>query len=139
MLKVIETAPRSPFEALWRLFPQLKNATCVNRMSYANYGKRHGVVRTFRLLDGTYLRIHSWGIEGGASGDTAETLSAGELAVYEGVWRTMTARGRLYDPPEPDDEEEPHGIQFASDEYRDLVCEEIEALGGYDIDEDDAA
>ena len=40
---------------------------------------------------------------------------------------------------EAEAEEELHGIQFASDEYRDIVCEEIEALGGYDIDEEDAA
>jgi hypothetical protein len=134
---VIETAPRSPFESLWRSFPQLKNATCIDRVSYAGYGDRHGVVRTFRLLDGVYFRVHSWGGKGGASGNAVETIPADQLAVYEGVWRAMAARGRLYDPPDPDDVDEPHGMRFASHEYRDIVCEEMESLD--DIDGGDAA
>jgi hypothetical protein len=138
MLKVIETAPQSPFEALWRLFPQLKNATCVDRMSYAGGGS-HGVVRTFRLLDGAYLRIHSHGSDDGTRGDTVEAIPTEVLAIYEGVWRAMAAQGRLYDPPEPDDEDEPHGMKFASHEYRCTAEEEIEALGDDDdlLDEDD--
>jgi hypothetical protein len=134
-LKAVETAPRSPFEWLWREFPQLKNATCVDRMSYAGMG-RHGVVRTFRLLDGTYLRIHSWGKEDdGTRGDTVETIPTDVLAIYEGTWRAMAARGRLYDPidPEDKDEEQPHGMRFASHEYRCIAEQEIDALG-YDDD-----
>ena len=35
MLKVVQTESQSPFETLWRQFPQIKNATCVGRMSWA--------------------------------------------------------------------------------------------------------
>src|SRR5262249_28765081 len=38
-LKLVQTEPTSPFDALWRAFPQLKNATCVGRLATASMAK----------------------------------------------------------------------------------------------------
>ena len=114
MLQVVSSEPQSPFEALWLEFPELDCATCVGRMSYSG-DERWGVVRTFRLLNGSYLRIHSWGRKDGSSGNKPEVIPVEEHEVYEDVWQNLMARSRLYDAEDPMDERT--GIRAASYEY----------------------
>jgi hypothetical protein len=118
-LKLVQTKPNSPFDALWRDFPQLKNATCVGRCScsWRNDDGTIGsyVTRTFRTLEGKYVRITSTD-----GGDELDDIPHEEIEIYEDVWRRLGQRAL----GEPHDE--PHGIIFASDEFFELTEEEIE-------------
>ena len=119
MLRVVETEPQSPFDQLWRLFPKLKNATCVRRMSWAS---RHGdyvhsgALRTFRTLDAKYIRIRST-----EEGNKLEPVPADEIEIYESVWKQLGSRRALGEPTD-----QPHGIMFASDEFFELTEDQFE-------------
>jgi hypothetical protein len=109
-MKLVQTEPTSPFDALWRDFPQLKNATCVGRCSWFRRnddGSIDGsVTRTFRTLEGKYIRITSTD-----EGDELYSVPSEEVEVYEDVWKRLGHRalGKPHDKP--------HGIMFASDQF----------------------
>jgi hypothetical protein len=114
MLKIVETEPTSPFDALWREFPQLKNATCVGRCS-GSWRNADGtivssVTRTFRTLEGKYVCITSTD-----KGNELEGVPDEEVEVYERAWKRLGQRAL----GEPTDQ--PHGIMFASDEFLELT------------------
>jgi len=104
-MKVVQTEPQSPLEALWRLFPQLKNATCVGSM----VGNSR-VVRTFRTLDGKYVRTEST-----EEGDELVDVPMEEVEIYEDVWQQLGPRalGKPTDTPD--------GIMFASDQFFEIT------------------
>jgi hypothetical protein len=79
MMKLVQTEPTSAFDALWRAFPQLKNATCVGRLAGGAT-----VIRTFRTLEGNYVRITSTD-----EGDAHSIPPADEIEVYEEVWKRL--------------------------------------------------
>jgi hypothetical protein len=118
-LKLVQTEPNSPFDALWRAFPQLKNATCVGRcgMAWRNSDDSiHSyVIRTFRTLEGKYVRIKST-----ESGDERSVPRAEEVEVYEDVWKRLGRRAL----GKPSDQ--PHGIMFASDQFFELTEDAFE-------------
>jgi len=68
------------------------------------------VTRTFRLLDGKYVRTTST-----KGGSELSTVPAEEVEIYEDAWRELGSRalGNLTD--------EPHGIMFASHEFAELI------------------
>jgi hypothetical protein len=109
-MRVVETEPQSPFEALWRQFPQLKNSVCVGRMSWSG-----GVLRTFRTLDGKYVQIKST-----EKGNELEPVPSEEIEIYEDVWKHLGPRA-LGDQSNP----QPHGIIFASDEFFQLTEDQL--------------
>jgi hypothetical protein len=98
-LRVVKTSPASPLEVLWREFPQLKNAVMIARWSFSS----GGIERTFRLLDGNYIRI----------GNKLVPVSPEEIEVYETIWRELGTRAI---GPRPNSYAA-HGIQEASDEF----------------------
>jgi len=114
MMKLVQTEQTSPFDALWRAFPQLKNATCVGRLATGwrnDDGSIHGSVRrTFRTLDGKYVRITSTD-----EGNERSVPPAEEVEIYEDVWKRLGHRAL----GEPSDQ--PHGIMFASDQFFELT------------------
>jgi hypothetical protein len=118
-MKLVQTEPTSPFDALWRDFPQLKNAICVGRCGEAwrnddgNIDNR--VTRTFRTLEGKYVRITSTD-EGNELGVPPHE----EVEIYEDVWKQLGHRA-LGEP-----HNEPHGITFASDQFFQLTEDRIE-------------
>jgi hypothetical protein len=118
-LKLVQTKPNGAFDALWRDFPQLKNATCVGRCSAAwrNDDGTIGsyVIRTFRTLEGKYVRITST-----EEGDELGDVPHEEAKIYEDVWKRLGHRA-LGKPTD-----QPHGIIFASDQFFELTEEEIE-------------
>jgi hypothetical protein len=116
VIRVVETEPQSPFDGLWRLFPKLKNATCVGRMSWASRDGDYGVLRTFRTLDAKYIRIRST-----EEGNKLEPVPADEIEIYESVWKQLGSRRALGEPTN-----EPHGIMFASDEFFELTEDQFE-------------
>lgn len=135
VMTVVETEPDYPFAILWREFPQLDRATLVGRLSYSG-DECWGVVRTFRMLNGGYLRIHSWGRKDGTADNDIDGIPADELTVYEGVWRTMLSRGRLYDSGD-DPADELTGIRTASHEYMVAVDDELDGWDEEYLDEDE--
>jgi hypothetical protein len=104
-MRVVETEPQSPFEAIWRQFPQLKNSVCVGRMSWSG-----GELRTFRTLDGKYVQIKST-----REGNELEPVPSEEIEIYESVWKHLGSRAL----GEPTDQ--PHGVMFASDKFFELT------------------
>ena len=112
-MRVIETEPQSPFDGLWRLFPQLKNATCVGRMSWASRDGDWGVLRTFRTLDAKYTRIRST-----EEGNKLEPVPDDEIEIYESAWKQLGSRALGQSTNQP------HGIMFASDEFF-MLTEEL--------------
>jgi hypothetical protein len=111
-LQVVQTESRSPLEALWREFPQIKNSTVVMRTGMSG-GERPGMVeRTFRLLDGQYIRIRSK-----VDGNTIVPIEPEEIEDYEAAWHDLGQKA-LGEPNTC-----PHGIMFASNEFFDLVAE----------------
>jgi hypothetical protein len=125
MIKLVETEPTSPFDALWRDFPQLKNSTLVGRMGCAwrgDDGEAHSSVRrTFRLLDGSYIQITST-----EEGDELAQVSADRVEIYKDVWNRLGRRawGKPTDHP--------HGIVFASDLFLEQTEDRLERLGWMD-------
>jgi hypothetical protein len=118
MMKLVQTKPNCLFDALWRDFPQLKNATCVGRMNCAwrNDDDTIGsyAIRTFRTLEGKYVCTTSTK-EGNELGDAPHE----EVKVYEDVWKRLGqhALGKPHN--------EPHGIMYASDQFLELTEEMI--------------
>jgi hypothetical protein len=104
MLKLVQTEPTCLFDELWRDFPQLKNATCVGRLSCASAD------RTFRTLEGKYVRTTS-----SAKGNELGDVPSEEVEVYERVWKRLGHRA-LGEP-----HNQPHGIMYASDEFLELT------------------
>ena len=118
-LKLVETEPDGLFDHLWREFPQLKNATCVGRCAHGwrnddgSWDSR--ITRTFRTLEGKYVRIKST-----ESGDERSVPRAEEVEVYEDVWKRLGRRAL----GKPSDQ--PHGIMFASDQFFELTEDAFE-------------
>jgi hypothetical protein len=112
-MQVVETEPQSPFDALWRQFPQLKNATCVGRIEWAG-GGGWSVLRTFRTLDAKYVQIRST-----EEGNELEPVAAEAIEIYESAWKQLGRRA-LGKPTD-----QPHGIMFASDEFFELTEERV--------------
>jgi hypothetical protein len=110
-MKVVQTEARSPFEALWRELPRLKNAVCVARTAWEG-----GVIRDFRLLDGQYVRVTS------TEGSALTYVPAEESEIYESAWRELGSRaiGKPTDNPS--------GIRFASGLFFELVEDRLLAL-----------
>ena|SRR5215467_9972871 len=100
-LKLVETEPTSPLDYLWRKFPELKNATCVGRAIGGNHA-----LRTFRTLEGKYVRIDST-----EDGDEIVLVPDGEIEIYESTWKELGPRA-LGKPSN-----QPHGIMNASHEF----------------------
>ncbi len=98
-------------ETLWREFGELKNAVVVGRVSWAG-ADANGVERTFRLLDGTYIRIEST-----ASGNRLVPVPEDEAEVYEDAWQELGTRAIASGPRS----ETPHGILWASDEFDEMT------------------
>jgi hypothetical protein len=115
MLKLVQTKPTCPFDALWRDFPQLKNATCVDR-SGSGCAWIY-VIRTFRTLEGKYVRITST-----EKGNELGGVPLEEVKIYEDVWKRLGHRA-LGKP-----HNQPHGIVYASEQFFELT-EEIEEFG----------
>src|SRR5262249_54835114 len=113
-MKVVQTEPQSPFDALWRLFRLLKNATCVGRMSWSDHNDDGGVVRTFRLPDGKYVQVTST-----KKGNELGSVPAEEVEIYEDVWKQLGSRA-LGEPAN-----QPHGIMFASYQFFELTEERL--------------
>ena len=113
-MKLVETEPQSPFDALWREFPQLKNATCIGRMSWGR-----GVLRTFRTLEGKYLRIEST-----EKGNELCAVPEREVEIYEDVWKRLGPRA-IENERRPS---EGHGIVFASYEFSAVTEDRILSL-----------
>ena len=118
-LKLVETEPDGLFDHLWREFPQLKNATCVGRCAHGwrnddgSWDSR--ITRTFRTLEGKYVRITST-----SNGNKLGVPPVEEVEIYEDVWKQLGHRAL----GEPHDE--PHGIIFASDQFFEQTEDRIE-------------
>jgi hypothetical protein len=121
-MKLVQTEPTSLFDALWRNFPELKNAICVGVCSMAwrnNDGTiNNRVIRTFRTLEGKYVRTTST-IEGNELGVPPHE----EVEVYEDVWKRLGHRA-LGEP-----HNEPHGITHASDQFFQLTEDRMPGIG----------
>ena len=115
-MRLVQTESQSPLETLWRQFAQLKHATMVGWQGWASADDKHGhgMVRTFRTLDGKYVRIMST-----ETGNRIIPIPADEVEVYENVWKQLGSRALSRDCETRSD------IVLASSEFFEITEELI--------------
>jgi hypothetical protein len=102
---IVPTGKKSPFEALWCEFPQIENSTLVFRSDIGG-----SVVRTFRLVDGSYVVITST-----KEGNVLQPVDPEEAEIFEAAWKEL---GQCALEGQPHN---PTGIMHTSRQYTELV------------------